>query len=330
LRSGGKPTISWTEFEHHTDIREQMAAAKGRDAVRTSWLMIYPLTLLECALMTIVSVYAWIQWRIVYCSWWYPENSRQRPDRLIKPKIDVQDAMAAMRTIEDIARESGARIFWISGTLLGLERHGHPLPHDKDLDVGISIDDPHCMDFIRALWASNRIGSMKPQFISKKTRMQNPDLRCIPAGIVRYMAGVGADGSAGESQVKLDVFLHFPYSGGVVHGTRNSLWWNSAPAVMQKTYGKASFGVPQDVHLYLTENYGNYQDEVREFENSIDCPNAMDVFSWKSWTYLLTRQRMMLRLGRVARARLVNRRLRSTILKGLFPLAERRSRVQRG
>jgi hypothetical protein len=330
LHSGGKPVISWTEFAHHTDIREQMAGQVRRDAIRKSWWMIYPVTLLECALMTLVSVSAWYLWRIVYCRWWYPEGSRKRPDKLTRPKIDVQHALAAMRTIEDIARESGARIFWISGTLLGLERHGHPLPHDKDLDVGIHVDDPHCLDFIRAMWASASIHSLRPQFISKKTRMQNPDLQSIPSGVIRYMAGVSVGGSSGGSLVKLDVFLHFPYAGGVVHGTRNSLWWNTAPAVMQKAYGQSSFGVPRDVHLYLAENYGNYQDEVREFENSIDCPNAMDVFSWKSWTYLLTRQRMMLRLGRVARARQINRRLQSTILKGLFPLAERRSRVQRG
>lgn len=329
MQSGGKLATSWAEFERLAGVRDQVSR-QAQAGGRSLWWMIYPLTLLECALMAVVSLVSWCLWRGVYSRWWYPDGSRQRPDKLSKPKIDVHDTLAAMQTIEDIARASQARVFWISGTLLGLERLGHPLPHDKDMDLGLHVDDPHCLDFIRALWTSSSIVSLKPQFISRKVRNQNPDLQGIPGGIIRYTAAVGFEADAGKPPVKLDVFLHFPCSGGVVHGTRNSLWWNTLPGVVRKVYGEASFSVPQDVHRYLTENYGNYQNEVREFENSIDCPNVMDVFSWKSWTYLQTRQRMMLRLGRITRARQINKRLKSTILKGLLPLAVRQSRAQRG
>lgn len=322
-RHGGKQLSSWTAFVSRTGVG-------GPAAGGMSWWMIYPLTLLECMLMSVKAAGAWCVWRVVYFRWWYPGSDRRRPASLSNPEIDVQDSVAAMQTIERIARESHARIFWISGTLLGLERLGHPLPHDKDLDVGIHVDDAHCLDFIRALWESGGIVSLVPQFLSRKVRAQNPDLRHVPCGIIRYMAAVAIEGAPDKPPVKLDVFLHFPYGGGVVHGTRNSLWWNTTPGVARKAYGENTFSVPEDAHLYLEENYGNYQQEVREFENSIDCPNAMDVFSWKSLNYLLARQRLMLRLDRVARARQVNRRLRSTLLKGLLPLAARRSRVQRG
>jgi hypothetical protein len=63
---------------------------------------------------------------------------------------------------------------------------------------------------------------------------------------------------------------------------------------------------------------------VKEFENSIDCPNAMNIFSWASLTYLLNRQFVMLRLGRIGRARQVNARICRTILKGIYPLCMRR------
>lgn len=287
-----------------------------------TWIC-YPVTLLECALMACSVIASWWWWRIVYCRWWYPDSARHPPVHLVKPKIDVAAALGAMQTIERLARDSGAGVFWISGTLLGLERLGHPLPHDKDMDVGIDVHDPHCADFIRALAASDSIIDLAPQFVSWKVRTQNPDLHCIPRGLMRYTCAVRVEGVAGQPPVKLDVFLHFPYRGGVVHGTRNSLWWNTVPGVAQKAYGGRSFSVPADAHLYLAENYGDYRQEVKEFENSIDCPNALDIFSWKSWAYLWTRQRAMLRLGRVDRARRVNARLMSTVLKGLLPRTHR-------
>ncbi len=330
MSAGGKVATTWTEFRRLSGMREGISRAERRETGFLPWWVIYPVTLLECVLMALVSVASWCLWRIVYVRWWYPDHARQRPGKLAKPQIDVSDALAAMQTIERMAAATRARIFWISGTLLGLERLGHPLPHDKDMDVGLHVDDPHGLDFIRALWGSPGIVRLVPQFLSTKTLIQNPDLQGIPFGIIRYTADVAIEGASGKPPVKLDVFLHFPYCGGSVHGTRNSLWWNTPPGVTHKAYGDRNFSVPQDVHRYLRENYGNYREEVREFENSIDCPNVMDVFSWKSFAYLITRQRMLLRLGRVARARQVNQRLKSTILKGLLPLVVRQSQAQRG
>jgi hypothetical protein len=310
-----KLAASWAEFE-----RASGKAAADRAPGRAAFWLIYPLTLLECALMAVGAALSHVLWRVAYCSWWFPEASRRPPAHLVKPKIDVADSLAAMQTVERLARESGAQAFWISGTLLGLERLGHPLPHDKDLDVGIDIRDPRCDDFIRALWASEAITSLVPQFLSRKMRMQNPDLACMPAGLIRYKAAVAIEGRPGRPPVVLDVFLHFPYRGGYMHGTRNSLWWNTTQGVARKSWRGVDFSVPVDPHLYLTENYGDYAQEVKEFENSIDCPNALDVFCWKSWAYLVSRQRAMLKLGRVRRAAQVNARLRSTIAKGLVPV----------
>lgn len=321
LGNSAKLAASWAQFEQASGRTTSAArSAPGRSAF---WL-IYPLTLLECLLMAFGAALSHLLWRLVYCRWWYPQTARKPPAHLVKAKIDVADCLSAMQTVERLARESGAQAFWISGTLLGLERLGHPLPHDKDLDVGIDIRDPHCEDFIRALWASDGIASLVPQFLTRKMRMQNPDLGCIPAGIIRYKAAVAIEGRPARPSVVLDVFLHFPYRGGYMHGTRNSLWWNSTQGVTRKSWRGLEFSVPADPHQYLVENYGNYAEEVKEFENSIDCPNALDVFCWKSWAYLVSRQRAMLRQGRVKRAGQVNARLRSTIAKGLMPVDPRR------
>lgn len=284
----------------------------------------YPLTLLEGAAMAITSVVAYAVGRTIYCSLWYPERARQRPRGMVKQKIDAEDALAVMQAVERIGTESGARVFWLSGTLLGLERLGQPLPHDTDLDAGLFVDDARHRDFIRALRASPVIAALTPQRISLKARIQNPDLHVVPGGIIRYKSMVRNLAAPGKAPVKTDIFLHFDYCGGSMHGSRNSLWWNSPFAIVQKDYGGRSFSVPADVHLHLTENYGDYRTEVKEFENSIDCPNAMNIFSWASLTYLLRRQYVMLRLGRIGRARQINARIGRTILKGIYPLCMRR------
>ena len=294
-----------------------------RKAAQRAYWMAFPVTLLECALMAVVAALAYGLLRVRYLTWWHPERFRQRPGRMVKGVIDTDNALGAMETIEGIARDSRAGVYWISGTLLGLERLGRPLPHDNDLDLGLNIDDPQCADFVRALRESPDITEMAPQGMSWKTRIQNPDLHHIPGGIIRYKAAVRNSRSPEKAPVKLDLFLHFPHVGGSIHGTRNSIWWNSTPAVAKRSYEGGAFSVPADPHLYLTENYGDYASEVKDFENSIDCPNVMNIFSWRSLGTLLSRLQMMVKLGRIDRARQINGRIAATILKGLMPFSDR-------
>lgn len=311
------------ELELQKLVRRQTTRpTHGARNLLIAYWALYPITLLEAALMGMISgAFYWIM-RLFYLPVWFPEKGRQRPHRMKKGAIDSENALGAMQMIEDAALASRARIFWISGTLLGLERLGQPLPHDNDLDVGLDVNDPHIGEFIRNLWRSPDIIEIAPQCMSWKTRMQNPDFQ-IPGGIIRYKATVLNPMMPEKSEVKLDLFLHFPHSDGVIHGTRNSIWWNTTPDISKRMYRNRGFSVPSDAHLYLTENYGNYQNEVKDFENTIDCPNAMNIFSWRSLATLLSRLQMMIKLGRLDRASRINKRISATILKGLMPVPGR-------
>lgn len=307
------------QFERVTGFRAQAMPQSLPNESHLAYWLAYPLTLVECAAMAAAAAFSYLLLRVLYFDWWHPKEARVRPAGRVKPRLDSEDGLRAMQVVEGIARQSGAQVYWISGTLLGLERLGRPLPHDNDLDLGISTDDPHCLDLVRALWTSESIVEIAPQRISRKIRIQNPDLQHVANGIIRYKAAVRSQGDPGKPPVKIDIFLHFPYCGGLMHGTRNSLWWNSPLAVTQKGYASGAFSVPQDPHRYLSENYGDYRTEVKEFENSIDCPNAMNIFSWQSLGYLLARLQLMVKLGKLERAQRVNRRIRATIRKGLSP-----------
>jgi hypothetical protein len=322
-RGSGRATA---DFGRVTGFKGQAMPQSLPNESHAAYWLVYPFTLLECAAMAAIAGFSYLLLRVRYFGWWHPEKARVRPPGRVKPRLDTDDALRAMQVVEGIARQSGAQVYWISGTLLGLERLGRPLPHDNDLDLGISTADPRCLDLVRALWASESIVEIAPQRLSRKIRIQNPDLQQVANGIIRYKAAVRSEGESGKPPVKIDIFLHFPYCGGLMHGTRNSLWWNSPLAATQKGYGSGVFSVPEDPHRYLFENYGDYRTEVTEFENSIDCPNAMNIFSWQSLGYLLARLQLMVKLGRLERAHRVNRRIRATIRKGMAPFDGRSAR----
>ena len=62
---------------------------------------------------------------------------------------------------------------------------------------------------------------------------------------------------------------------------------------------------------------------MKDFENAIDCPNVMNIFSWRSLGTLLSRLQMMVKLGRIDRAHQINQRIMATILKGVMPFSDR-------
>jgi hypothetical protein len=313
-------------------IEASLVQATG-DRRRTSYLVYWiawPFTLVECALLALVVLVNYLFWRLVFLGRGKAPGVKPGRGSVAKPQIDAQNALGVMQALERIAGESGARMYWISGTLLGLERLGQPLPHDNDMDAGIDLDDPHYRDFIRAMWASKDVERIAPQYISLKARIQNPDLHGIPGGIIRYKSHVRNPDAPDMPPVKTDIFVHYRYCGGSMHGSRNTLWWNSPFGVVQKAYGQRSFAVPENAHLHLTENYGDYRKEVKEFENCIDCPNVMHIYSWTSLGYLLARQWVMLKRGRVDRARQIGARIRATLLKGIVPLSAERASVHLG
>ncbi len=257
---------------------------------------------------------------VLYHPVWYPaqwRTTRRYTERLIP---DANQALEAMNSIEALAANSGAKVFWLSGTLLGLVRLGKPLPHDNDLDIGIFCDDPKAGQFVAEFARSEIAAHFKPQTISWKTRLQNPDFHMIKDGILRYKAGIKVGSSAQKKTVKVDIFLHFDYQGRMAHASRNTVWSNSAFDIHKRTFGTNTFTIPKDMDRHLAENYGDYKTEVKEFENSIDCPNAGNIFSWPSLVYLMERKQLMIKLQRHDRAAQINRRILATLKKGLFPV----------
>jgi hypothetical protein len=280
-------------------------------------LLYYPYTVVEAVAMAGCALVLTLFAQPIFSDAFFVfEKRKSDKHKRIKEPFDTVAALNAMKAVEQIARECNANIYWISGTLLGLERIGTPLPHDHDLDLGINSDDPALPLFVQTLAASKNITVIVPRYHGLKRRIQNPDLWTVRDGLLRYTLEYCENA---QKPVKIDLFLHFQYGANIIHLSRYTIWENSPFKVVQREYGSNRFSVPSPPSQYLAENYGDYSVEQKEFENSIDCPNVRNIYSWDSLFYLFRRRQLMLKRGWVKKDRNLARRIWRTIGKGLYP-----------
>jgi hypothetical protein len=296
----------------------------GQAGLNKFWaFVLYPFTVVEVLVMVVIWAMQDVALRLYYADAWYPQHRRttDKYERWARA-MDSNAALRTMLELDHIAASTGTRTCWISGTLLGLERQNRPLDFDHDLDLGLFVDDPTLPQFFKKVELIC-VNGTKPEArrLSSKCFLQNPDLYMIKDRIARYTAQLKDPKGVYKRATKIDFFLHFPYRQGQVHLSRNSMWWNADMSVRVKTYGEHSFVVPADTHRYLTENYGDYKTESKEFENAVDCPNALSIFSWVSFVYLLKRKNLLMRLSKKSAIKKLDRRIKQTLGKGLLPFA---------
>jgi hypothetical protein len=83
---------------------------------------------------------------IFVARWWAavtPFNRQKYIDRRQRrrDRIETGHALAVLHELQRIAAKTGAAMFPVSGTLLGLHRNGGILAHDVDIDVGLFAGD---------------------------------------------------------------------------------------------------------------------------------------------------------------------------------------------
>lgn len=204
-----------------------------------------------------------------------------------KPMIGSVTGHAAMAELVRIQSASGAKLFAISGTLLGIHRDGNIIEHDDDLDFGIFADDPHLVNFFRMMEASPKFKAERKFRLSWLWRQMNPWIPALPQNTLMHKYKfISQDGST----ARLDVFVHFQPSPGIIsHGSTRSQWLNSAFALETVEHKELKLLVPANRSQYLRENYGVWEIAIRDFESSLDCPNyypmltasAAALLAWK-------------------------------------------------
>ncbi len=231
--------------------------------------------------------------------------------------LDTESGFRVLREIDAAAQKAGAKVFLVSGTLLGLHRENRLLAHDYDVDVGIFDDDPGYAGFFAAM--ENIAGRQKTSI----TRLNvvecrlNPWLGLAPHQPVLYKYFFKNTQNNTE-RFGIDVFVHKRANGHIIHGNYRCLWINTQFQLERRKYGKDSFLVPRDTETYLLENYGDYTITNTRFESSVDCPNTTNLYGLRAIMWLTGRWGYFLSTKDPFKRQMIENRLKDCIRYGLF------------
>ncbi len=232
------------------------------------------------------------------------DHIRRRNTR--RQTINARVADRVLAELQRIADETGARLFPVSGTLLGLYRNGGVLPHDFDIDVGLLAWDEALKAFLEAAKRSPFCRGSKLVGLPAGYRSINPWLPELEGGVVCHKLAMKPPDGSDADAVEVDIFLHFRCEGLVAHGIANRLWLNTEFDLVRRQFGEHRMLVPADTPKYLTENYGDYEIEKTEFENLVDCPNCVLVNGVDAVFYVAKMRKIYLLANWTARMRVLD------------------------
>lgn len=161
-----------------------------------------------------------------------PSTASASPATAFEPA----QAISALADIRALLSSAGVESFLIAGTLLGFHRNGGPLPHDRDIDLGVF-----------------RTGDGGPDIAGI--------LRAAPGILLPRIARPG-DRYFGlmHKGVAIDIFVH-ERSGshllaGVSHTPGDLQWRFSDFSLTPVCYAGQTWTIPSDPGRYLDESYG--------------------------------------------------------------------------
>lgn len=153
----------------------------------------------------------------------------------------------------------------ISGTLLGLVREGNFLEHDYDIDLGIHAEDADLETMAEMVNQSDQFTLRKYDVQTEFYRDKNGQPAQISRPVLLKVVHV--------SGISLDLFVHYKQDNNRWHGSSIHRWNNSDFSLSEyELTGQTILG-PQDAHLYLRENYGDWRTPVIDFNCTTDTKN---------------------------------------------------------
>jgi hypothetical protein len=203
-----------------------------------------------------------------------------------EPQFDLAAALSAFRTVACAARKADARVFPISGTLLGLVREGGLLAHDYDLDFGIMDEDrPGYWRLIEEIQGHPDIACLRYYWPEPYAAYMNPELRHathIPQKTsIRFHSGI-----------VVDLGNHFAFRGNRLHGSVANIWQHKEFILRESSCLGVDIHLPEIPEIYLEENYGDWRTPVLDYVYFLDTPN---------WSPVLSAEAMRLYVGQALR-----------------------------
>jgi tetratricopeptide (TPR) repeat protein len=159
-------------------------------------------------------------------------------------------AKLALLDLKTDLDSGGFEFFLTGGTLLGCIREQDILKHDSDIDVGM-MPGPSIASVQQLLRSTGH-------FRIKPLPAGNPSVRVIHAN--------GAS---------IDLFWHWMEDGKFVHQGQKTKWWNTPFTLTPHPFLGATFNVPSDPDLCLSENYEDWRVPMTAFDTFVDTPNMI-------------------------------------------------------
>lgn len=156
----------------------------------------------------------------------------QKPSPPFNPNL----AIRVLTELQDLLTAAGAHCFLAAGTLLGFHRSGGPLPHDRDIDIGVLYEPGDGPDIAGILRSA-------PGFLLP--RIARPGDRYF--GLMHR--GVAVDIFVHDRQDP-----HFVF--GFSHIPGDIQWRVSGFGLRTASYGGHTWRIPADPERYLAELYG--------------------------------------------------------------------------
>jgi len=225
----------------------------------------------------------------------------------VKPRLGIADAVACLSALHKMAEESQAKLFLISGTLLGCVREGRVLGHDYDIDIGLHIDDPKLPAFLDLIRRHPDFAVYKAWSITNEVAAFN-DWATPYTGkpwIIKYTY---------KGNIRVDLFIHIPRNNEILHGSIRNLWSNSTFDLRPASFYGMDFWAPADHDRYLTENYGDWRTPVTKFRCVSDTPNARPIHTAAAMKFLMKNYLVLNRLQETKRKSIVLQRIAQTFL----------------
>ncbi len=175
-------------------------------------------------------------------------------------KFNVERASVALGDLARIFGENDLKMFLVSGTLLGYEREGKLLDHDKDIDVGV-IGWERQYDICLALQRSG-LFTVKTRYLKGSKAIYFP--------VVHNGTGTW-----------IDIFMYYPDQGKLVTGVDFYFGYRQTFAFTPFDLKPVKFlgvdmHVPDDTDLNLRENFGNWRVPDASYLSHLESPSTMD------------------------------------------------------
>ena len=178
-----------------------------------------------------------------------------------KYQFDLEAAQSALRDMQKVMSKINKKIFLVSGTLLGYERVGNFLSHDKDIDVGIYGNEDQ-FEVIQAL-AESQLFHVPMRDIQLTNNFYIPSFHV-------------------KTKMAIDVFVYHRVGNKLRTGVQNTFGYlqnfDFTPFELQAIeFVGVPTHAPDNIDLNLRENFGDWRTPDPHYISHLQSPSTVDV-----------------------------------------------------